>query len=290
MGLEMNFQKIKAIAKKEFMDNVRNKWVLALSIIFLLLVILMSYFGGAMSGGDVEFQGYKSTVGSLSTIASMLLPIIAIMLGYSTVIGERENGSMSVVLGCPVSRFDVILGKFLGLGAVLAATIFLGFGVSGIIVGAMAGFDDALAYLLFMVLTVLFASFFLGFSIFMSTIASKRSTAIAGGLAIFFSGMIAGTVLIGIWVATGGDIQGLVDQAMQGVMPQLPDWYWAGTFFSFMDIYPMGAMDLFNTTDFMGYSMDYPWFVNAPMIFAWFLFLTTATFLASVFVFGKKDI
>jgi ABC-type transport system involved in multi-copper enzyme maturation permease subunit len=290
MVLEMNINKVKAIAKKEFMDNVRNKWVLALSVIFLLLVILMSYFGGATSGGDVDFQGYKATVGSMSAIASMLLPIIAIMLSYSTIIAERENGSLSVVLGCPVSRVDVILGKFLGLSGVLAFTIFLGFGISGIIVGAMAGFADALAYLLFIFLTVLFATFFLGFSILMSAIASKRSTAIAGGLAIFFSGMIAGTVLMGLWVASGGDIATMMQQAMAGQMPQFPDWVWAGYYFSFMDIYPMGAMDLFNTTEIMGYTMDYPWFINAPMIFTWFLLLTTGTFLGSLFVFRKKDL
>jgi hypothetical protein len=39
---EINHQKVLAISKKEFMDNVRNKWVLALSMIFLLLVILIS--------------------------------------------------------------------------------------------------------------------------------------------------------------------------------------------------------------------------------------------------------
>jgi ABC-type transport system involved in multi-copper enzyme maturation permease subunit len=207
MKPDINIRKVKAIAKKEFMDNVRNRWVLALSMIFLLLVIVISYFGGASSGGDVEFQGFKATVATMSTLAAMLLPIIAIMLGYSAVIGESENGSLGVVMGCPVSRNDVIIGKFLGLGSVLLATIFLGFGISGVIVGAIAGFEDSLAYLLFMVLTFLFSMFFLGFSIFMSTIATKRSTAIAGGLVIFFSGMIAGTILIGIWVATGGTWQ-----------------------------------------------------------------------------------
>jgi Cu-processing system permease protein len=283
---EINHQKVLAISKKEFMDNVRNKWVLALSMIFLLLVILISYFGGASSGGGVEFQGFKATVNSMSTIAAMLLPIIAIMLGYSSVIGERENGSMGVVLGCPVSRNDVIIGKFLGLGLVMLTTIFIGFGISGIIVGAMAGFADSLEYILFIVLTFLFAMFFLGFSIFMSTIANKRSTAIAGGLAIFFSGMLAGTVLLGIWVATGGDFSAMVDQASQGVMPHLPDWYWAGEFFSFMDIYPMGGSVLFGVTDFFGYSMEYPWFINAPIIFTWFILLSSTTFLA----FRKKNI
>jgi Cu-processing system permease protein len=287
---EINPRKVLAISKKEFMDNVRNKWVLALSMIFLLLVILISYFGGASSGGGVEFQGFKATVNSMSTIAAMLLPIIAIMLGYSSVIGERENGSMGVVLGCPVSRNDVIIGKFLGLGMVMLTTIFIGFGISGIIVGAMAGFADSLEYILFIVLTFLFAMFFLGFSIFMSTIANKRSTAIAGGLAIFFSGMLAGTVLLGIWVATGGDFGAMVDQASQGVMPHLPDWYWAGEFFSFMDIYPMGGSVLFGVTEFFGYSMEYPWFINAPIIFTWFVFLSGTTFLASVLAFRKKNI
>ncbi len=290
MKLEINTSKIQAIAKKEFMDNVRNKWVLALSMIFLLLTIVISYFGGATSGGGVEFQGFKDTVAGMSSIAGMLLPIIAVMLGYSSVIGERENGSMGVVLGCPVSRNDVIIGKFLGLGSVMLITIFIGFGFSGLIVGALAGFADSLEYLLFMVLTFLFSMFFLGFSIFMSTIANKRSTAIAGGLAIFFSGMIAGIILIGLWVATGGDIGEMMNQAMAGTMPQLPDWVWAGYYFSFMDIYPMGGMALFGVSEFMGYSMVFPWFINAPYIFAWFIFLSGSTFLASLLVFRKKDI
>lgn len=287
--LELDAGKVRAIATKEFMDNVRNKWVLALSAIFLLLTVVMSYFGGATSG-DVEFQGLRATVSTMSTVAAMLLPIIAIMLGYSSIIGERENGSMGVVLGCPVSRNDVILGKYLGLGAVMFATIFLGFGISGLIVGALAGFADSLEYLLFMLLTFVFAMFFLGFSILMSAIASRRSTAIAGGLVIFFSGMIAGTVIFGLWIATGGDLGAMMDQAMNGQMPELPTWLWAGYYFDFMDLYPMGAMDLFGNTDFMGFTMEYPWFINAPMIFGWFALLTALTFLGSLFVFGKKDI
>jgi Cu-processing system permease protein len=272
------------------MDNVRNKWVLALSIIFMLLTIVMSYFGGASLGGDVEFQGFRDTVNGMSTIAAMLLPIIAIMLGYGAIISERENGSMGVVLSCPVSRSDVIIGKFLGLGLVLLVTIFLGFGISGLVVGAMAGFANSLDYLLFMILTFLFAMFFLGFSIFMSALASKRSTAIAGGLAIFFSGVIAGTILIGIFVATGGDIHALINEAMTGNMPEMPDWFWVGEYFSFMDIYPMGASALFGITEFFGYGMEYPWFINAPLIFCWFGFLTFMTFLASVLTMKKKDI
>jgi Cu-processing system permease protein len=288
--IDINPRKVLAITRKEFMDNVRNRWVLALSLIFLALTVVFSYFGGATSGGAVEFQGFRDTVAAMSTIAAMLLPIIAIMLGYGSVISERENGSLGVVLGCPVSRKDVIIGKFLGLGLVMLVTIFLGFGTSGLAVGAMAGFAGALEYLLFMVLTFLFCMFFLGFSILMSTLANRRSTAIAGGLAIFFSGMIAGTVLFGLWVATGGDVGAMMEAAFAGEMPRMPDWFWVGEYFSFMDIYPMGAMELFGTTQFFGYDMGYPWFINAPMIFGWFALLVCLTFLGSLRAIRRKDI
>lgn len=288
--LEMNPKKFMAIAKKEFMDNVRNRWVLALSLIFLVLTIVMSYFGGASSGGGVEFQGYKDTVAGMSTIAAMLLPIIAVMLGYGAIISERENGSMGVVLGCPVSRADVVVGKFLGLGLVMLTTIFIGFGASGLAVGAIAGFDGALEYLLFMVLTFLFCMFFLGFAILMSSLANKRSTAIAGGLAVWFSGAIAGTILIGIWTATGGDMQALIGQAMAGEMPAFPDWFWVGEYFNSMDIFPIGASQLFGQTEYFGYTFEYPWFVSAPLIFAWFAFLTFSTFSLSLWVMRKKDL
>ena len=84
MDLEMNPNKIFAIAKKKFMDNVRNKWVLVLILIFMILTIVLSYFGGASSGGDVEFRGFGDTVAAMSTIAAMFLPIIAIMLGMGS--------------------------------------------------------------------------------------------------------------------------------------------------------------------------------------------------------------
>ena len=291
MNLEMNPNKIFAIAKKEYMDNLRNRWVLVLSLIFLVLTMVVSYFGGAQTGQGVNFQGFQATVEGMSTITSMLLPIIAIMLGYGTIISERENGSLGVVLGCPVSRYDVMIGKFLGLAAVLLTTILLGYGISGVIVGAIAGFDNGLEYILFMLLTFVFAMFFLGFSILMSTLASKRSTAIAGGLGLWFSGAIVGIILIGIWSSTGGDIMALIAAYQTtGEFPVLPDWFWAGEFFNFMDIYAIGSADLFGNTHFFGIEFQMPEFVKGSYIFTWFMSLSIISFIGSLFIFQKKDL
>ena len=114
----INLKSIYSIAKKEFMDNIRNKWIIAMIIIFLLLTILSSYLAGGQSGSDT-FGGMEDTVVTLLSISTLLIPIIAIMLGYATISGEAENGSLSIVLSYPIKRIEVLIGKLFGLGSVL---------------------------------------------------------------------------------------------------------------------------------------------------------------------------
>ena len=54
-----NFRSTFTIAKKEFMDNIRNKWIIVLTIIFVLLIIIFSYVAGA--GAGVTPQPTSST-------------------------------------------------------------------------------------------------------------------------------------------------------------------------------------------------------------------------------------
>ncbi len=233
----------------------------------------------------VGFKGFESTVLGMVSITSILLPIIAIMLGYGTIIGERENGSLSVVLSCPVSREDVVIGKFIGLGAVLFTTIFVGMGVSGLIIGLMATSAKWTAYILFMFGTFIFTMVFLGFAILMSTLAKKRSTAMGGGIFLWFSGMIIGIIVMGVWAAMGGDFSELMTGNIQ-----FPDWVWIVEHLSFMDTYQMGGMLLFGITQFQGFSMDSPEWMTATSTFAWLLLMAILSFLATLWLMRKKDI
>lgn len=123
----VNFRAIYSIAKKEFAANIRNKWILALTIIFIVLTVATSYFAGAKAQEN-SLGGMKETVDVLLSISTTLIPIIAIMLGYSTISGECESGSLGIVLAYPVKRIEVLLGKFIGLGFVLIVSIVMGFG------------------------------------------------------------------------------------------------------------------------------------------------------------------
>jgi Cu-processing system permease protein len=125
--MALNPTTIYTIAKKEFMDNVRNKWIVAMTIIFVILTIASSVMAGGGEMGEMDV-----TVGALLSIATILVPIIAIMLGYATISGEAESGALSVVLSYPVRRTEVLFGKFIGLATVICFSVLLGFGTAGL--------------------------------------------------------------------------------------------------------------------------------------------------------------
>ena len=78
------------IAKKEVMDNIRNKWIIVVSVMFALLTILISYLGTIYSEGWSDFGG---TIAGMMTFVQYILSVIALMLGYGAILTEVERGS-----------------------------------------------------------------------------------------------------------------------------------------------------------------------------------------------------
>jgi len=107
----INLKSIYHIAKKEFLDNIRNKWIIILTFLLFILVIVFSYISGAQADGDGLLGNMEVTVFGLLGISSILIPLIAIILGFGTISGEAESGSLSVLLSYPISRLEVLLGK-----------------------------------------------------------------------------------------------------------------------------------------------------------------------------------
>jgi len=116
----------------------------------------------------------------MSNLVTLLIPIIALMLGYSAINGEIERGSMSSIISLPVSRLEILLGKFFGLGSLLAITIIIGFGFAGIVIGLNVTDVDYLSYLFFILSTVILGLVFLVIALFLSAFFKKRSAAKKG--------------------------------------------------------------------------------------------------------------
>jgi Cu-processing system permease protein len=208
-----------SIAKKEFMDNIRNKWIIILSTLFAVLTIVFSFFGSVFSTG---WQDIGGTISSMMSIVNLLVPIIAIILGYSAIVGEIERGSMGSLLALPTTRLEIITGKLIGLGGVLSTSIIIGFGIAGVIIGLNVPDPDILAYLVFIAATILLGLVFLSMAIFFSTLFKKRSSAIGGAIFLWMLFIIIIPLVIqGMLIVDIG-----VETLLSGEELEAPGWYY----------------------------------------------------------------
>jgi len=279
----INPKAIYTIAKKEFTDNIRNKWIIVLTIIFVLLIIVFSYVAGA--GLDGSLGNMELTVMGLLMISPLLIPLIAIILGFATIAGEAESGALYVVLSYPIRRIEVLLGKFFGLGSVLIVSIFIGFGFGGVIIAATVGPESWAGYIGFILLSIFLGLIYLILSICISACCKRRSRAIAGGIILIFWGMIFGTILMAIMYASGYEINDI----MTG---NIPDWFFNAVVFSPGDLHQTAAMRAFgiNSVDMIGFSVTIPEFLSMNLLLVVHLIWFIVPLFLAYFFFKRRDI
>ncbi len=128
---------IATIAQTEIRMGIRNRWVLLASIILLVFALLLALLGSAPSGAT-KADSLSVVVASLSTLSVYLVPLIALLLSFDAIAGEIDRGTLQLTLATPVSRGQVLVGKFLGHVIVLSVAIVLGYGIAGAVVYAGA--------------------------------------------------------------------------------------------------------------------------------------------------------
>lgn len=193
-----------ALAGKEFRERLRHRWVLAVAAVFAALALLIAYFGGAQSG-SVGFRGIAVTVASLTSLAIYLVPLIALLLGFDALVGERERGTLDLLLALPLTRAEIVLGKYAGLAAALALAMLGGFGAALL---PLLGRLDAAGlrlYLGFVASAVLLGLAFLSLAVLISALARDRARASGAAIAVWFGFVLVfDLALLGALVASSG--------------------------------------------------------------------------------------
>jgi len=201
----MELQQIFTIAYKELRDRLRNRWVLAVAVVFTALALVIVYFGGAQQG-TVGLRSIEFTIASLVSLVIYLIPLIALLLGFDAVVGERERGSLDLLLALPVTRLEVLLGKYLGLAAALSLSTLGGFGLVAVLLATQIGPSGLEPFVGFMFSSVLLGLAFLSLAVMLSVLARDRAR--ASGLAIalwFFFVLVFDLLLLGLLVVGGGE-------------------------------------------------------------------------------------
>jgi len=277
---------ILSVAKKEVMDNIRNKWIIIVSIMFALLTIIASYLGTVYNQGH-GWNNIGATITAMMSFVEYLLTIIALILGYGTIISEVERGSMSSLLSLSATRLEVITGKFLGLACVLTLTILIGFGAAGVIIAANVSNMSFVEYLIFIGGTILLGLIFLSISVFFSTIFKKRSTAIGGAVFLWFFFLILLPIILSIILI--GSVG--INNFLAGM---IPDWYYLLEMFNPVSVYSyfisINVVPISQLMQGAGVQITYPSYLSNALLLPVLLLWIVVFFVLAYWRFKKQDI
>ncbi len=169
---------VAAIAGHEVLAGIRNRWMLAASLLLGVLALTLAFVGSA-PGGAVAASPLAITVVSLSSLSVFLVPLIGLLVSYDTLVGEIERGTMPLLMTHPVTRWRIVLGKFAGQVAILAVATVVGFGVAALVTGLGDG-GDAEAWGAFGVMvgaSILLGAAFIALGTLFSAVVAERGTA-----------------------------------------------------------------------------------------------------------------
>lgn len=177
-----------AVARKDFQDAVRSKWLWALSAIFVGLFAGSAYFVGSnIASGQqqaITTDTFLQTLGQL--VITLIIPLVAIVVSYSAIVGERESGSLKLLLSLPHSRQDAVLGKLVGRGGVVALPILIGLVLALVVLGVYGVGIEFGNFVLFTLLTMLLGVVFVSIAVGVSAAVSTNRRAMLGTVGLYF--------------------------------------------------------------------------------------------------------
>ncbi|MDE2402511.1 MAG: ABC transporter permease [Burkholderiales bacterium] len=257
----MELTQVFTLAAKEFRDRMRNRWVLAVALVFTVFSLVIAYFGGAQQG-SVGFRSIEVTIASLVSLVIYLIPLIALLLGFDAIVGERERGSLDLLLALPITRLELLLGKYLGLAAALTLSTVAGFGLVAVLLYEQLSWQGLFHYAGFMLSSVLLGLSFLSLAVLMSVLARDRTR--ASGLAIamwFFFVLVFDLLLLGVLVGTGGNFGGDVFAYLMLLNP--------ADVFRILNVFSLDDVStLYGLTSVVPPSLGNPWVLSGVML-AW---------------------
>ena len=197
---------IRAVAEKDFRDAIRSRLMIAVAVMFV------AFTGGGVALGAASEFGGDSALAVITILmlrgTSVFIPIIALGIAFKSIAGERESGSLKVLLSLPNSRLDVVIGKFIGRTAVVSVAVVVGF-LSLLIAAAIAfsGDLDVMGIVGFMLAALLLGIVFVSIAVSLSAFTKSTFGAAVGAGSVFvlFQFAWAGLVFLLRYAVNGFD-------------------------------------------------------------------------------------
>lgn len=212
----------RAIARKEVSDASRSLVLWIVSALFLLFAVVVAGAFVVLSGlegpGSEPATALDAMVFIISPV-SLFAPIIALLVGYKAIVGERDSGSLKVLLSLPHTRWDVMFGKLVGRTVVMAVPVAIAFLVMGLLISVFVEPVAIGEFMLLFVLSILFAAVFVSIAIAVSGAVRSSTVAAAAMFGVFATFFLLWDVLL---FALNYAIEG---QVFVSPMDGYPEWY-----------------------------------------------------------------
>lgn len=203
----MEAGRIITIAGKEFADALRGRKFLLIFGIYLIIA-----FVGAMSGiqdyaSSYELYAKAATIGAdfsphwsirptvldvfmrMGETVAILGAVLGIAMGFDLISGEREEGSLKVLLVRPVFRDEIITGKVLGGAMILALATGLALAITLallLLTGHLPLLWEFWLILVFGAVSFLYLLGCFGIGLAMSAVSRRSGEALLFSLSAFF--------------------------------------------------------------------------------------------------------
>lgn len=186
VALPSRARNILTVATRELRDAVRSRWFLLYTIAFTALGLAVSFVSAAGSGGS-GLSGFGRTTAGLINLVLLVVPLMALTAGASAIASDRERGMLSYLLAQPVTRTEVLIGKYAGLAGALLASICLGLGSCALILAMNAVRTSPGAILWLAALSFVLSLGMLSVGMLVSVLARRSPVAVGTGIFIWLT-------------------------------------------------------------------------------------------------------
>lgn len=180
----------------------------------VLGVGLLAVLAGLVTVGGGGGTGFIPGVVDLLLPTEVIVPVIAVVLGYRALLTDAASGELAVIRTYPVSIAGYVVGVLLARLLALLAVVVVPFALIGVYIWATAtpdttiyathaGVDSPLLYVRFLAFVVLLGTSYLSLAAAVSALASGRRSAVALGVLVLVGGILGGDLALLRSLATG---------------------------------------------------------------------------------------
>jgi ABC-2 type transport system permease protein len=190
--------------RKELEDHFSSvRFLIIAALIVMVGVIIASMVGMGIqeeakgaAKPTLLFLWLFTSTGKLFSFAQFIGffgPLMGIFLGFDSINRERTSRTLSKLASQPIYRDSIINAKFLaGVATITVVLVGIVLIISGLgirLIGVVPGEEEVLRLVIYVIISILYVSFWLGISILFSVVFRSTATSALAALAvwIFFS-------------------------------------------------------------------------------------------------------